>query len=106
MQNLVLAIRKWVTHSAVVSTRFSVGEPRTEGGVDITAAGYDVLNRLHELGAGRLLQEVAVCTGGERLANVARVVLHREDEDSCAGRCGDQVGNGRNPTTSRHDDVE
>jgi hypothetical protein len=48
--------------------------------VDVAPAGCHLAHRLHELGVGRLLEHVIGGAGRECLADVTRVVLHREDE--------------------------
>ena len=48
--------------------------------VHVAAAAGDLADRGDDLGVGRLLEHVAARADGERLADVARVVLHREHE--------------------------
>ena len=71
----------------------------------VAPARRDLAHRLHDLGVGRLLQHVAARAGGERLADVRRIVLHREHQHPPL-RCLDHVGAGFETRAPRHDDVE
>ena len=84
-QHLVLALRERIRLRALMRLGVERRKPRSQRGMDVLAAGRNLLDRLHEVGAGRLLHEVAAGTRGECLPDVPRVVLHREDEDAGLG---------------------
>ncbi len=74
--------------------------------MDVATAGGNFADRLHELGVGCFLQQVAVRAGAKRLADIGRVVLHREHEHFRVGSgCGD-LGQCFDPVSPRHDNVE
>ena len=58
-----------------------------------------------DLGVGRLLEHVAARAGLERLADVARVVLHREHEHLRVGHGLQERGHALDPALAGHDDV-
>ncbi len=74
--------------------------------MDVAAAAGDLADSRDDLDVGRLLEHVAARAGGERLADVARVVLHREDEDLRLGPLScSSVGITSRPSAVRHHDV-
>ena len=83
--------------------RLGVGgdQPRAELGVDVAAAAGDLADRRDDLGVRRLLEHVAARAGRERLADVARVVLHREHEHLRVGLLVQQLsGSASSPLCS------
>ena len=79
-QHLALAVGERVAPRLGGALGLGCDQARAERRVDVAAAAGDLAHRRDELGVGRLLQHVAGRAGSERLAHVARVVLHREDE--------------------------
>ena len=73
--------------------------------MNVTAATGDLPDRRDDLDVGGLLQDVAACAGRERLADVARVVLHREDEDLRLGALVEQRRDRVEAVSVGHDDV-
>ena len=71
----------------------------------VAPTSCDLSHRLDELRVGRLLEHVAARACGERLANVRRIVLHREHQHPSLRRL-DDLGAGLEPGAPRHDDVE
>src|SRR3954463_9598316 len=61
--------------------RLGGDEAGPELGMHVAPAGGDLAHRLHDLVVGGLLEDVAAGAGGERLAHVLRVVLHRKHAD-------------------------
>ena len=94
---------------SAVLARLRVGlggdEPGAERGVDVPPAGRDLAHGRDDLGVRRLLQHVAGRAGGEGLAHVARVVLHREDEHLRVGRLLEHERHALDPALAGHDDV-
>ena len=74
--------------------------------MDVAPAGGDLADGGDELRVRGLLQQVAVRAGAERLADVARVVLHREHEDPRLRRSLQDLRRCVEPAPARHDDVE
>ena len=75
MQNDFCAKGGWVDHLGVdVTPDRAPIEPGAELVVDVVAAPRHLANRREELLVGRLLQDVALCAGRERVPHVARVV--------------------------------
>ena len=79
-QHLPLAVRERILLGAAALLGLGRDEPRTQRRMDVAAAAGDLPDRGDELGVGRLLQHVAARAGRERLADVARIVLHREHQ--------------------------
>ena len=75
-------------------------DPRAERRVDVAPAAGDLAHRGDDLGVGRLLEDVAARARRERLADVARVVLHREDEHLRVRRLLEHVGGRLDPALS------
>ena len=75
-QHLALAVRERILLREL--RRLGVGghQPSAELGIDVAAAARDLANRGHDLVVGRLLEDVAAGARRERLAHVARLVLH------------------------------
>ena len=73
--------------------------------MDVAPAAGHLAHSRDEVGVGGLLEDVAGGAGGEGLAHVVRVVLHREDQYLCFG--GRRAGrrDGLDAALPRHDDV-
>ena len=77
---------------------------RAEGGMHVApAAGH--LAHSSDDGVGSLLEDVAGGAGGEGLAHVVRIVLHREDQDLGLGGVLKNLWSRLDAALSRHDDV-
>jgi GNAT superfamily N-acetyltransferase len=79
-QDLALAVRQRVLLRAPRRLRLSGDEAGAELRVDVAAALRDLANRRDDLGVGGLLEDVAARSGGERRADVLRVVLGLEQK--------------------------
>ena len=71
----------------------------------VAAAAGDVADRGDDVGVDGLLEDVAGGAGVERLADVARVVLHREDQHLRLGRVVQHVRDRLDARLPGHDDV-
>ena len=74
--------------------------------MDVALAGRDRPDGVHDLGVGGLLEHVAARAGVERLAQVARVVLHREHEHLCLRSVLPQRRDDLDPALAGHHDVQ
>ena len=72
----------------------------------VALAARDDAHGADDLGVRRLLQHVAARAGLEGCSHIARVVLHREDEDLHARDGLQQLGRRLDPGLARHDDVQ
>ena len=99
--HLALAVRERVGFLARPRLGLGGDEPRAERRVDVAPAGGDLAHGRDDLGVRRLLQDVARRAGGERLAHVARVVLHREDEHLRVGRLLEHERHALDPALAR-----
>ena len=104
-QHLALPVGERVARSPPGRVDLRLREPGAERRMHVAPTRSDLAHRLHDLGVGRLLQHVAARAGGERLANVRRIVLHREHQHASLG-CIDHLGAGFETRAPRHDDVE
>src|SRR5436305_1587713 len=105
-QHLALAVRERIRLRLL--RRLDVGghQPRAELGIDVAAAARDLANRGHDLVVGRLLEDVAAGARRERLAHVARFVLHGEDEHLRVWVLVLELGKGFQAGLLGHDEVE
>ena len=105
-QDLPLAVRERIRLGKL--RRLGVGrhQPRTEFGVHVPAAARDLANRRHDLGVRCLLQDVAAGARRKGLADIARLVLHREDEHLSIRVLVLELRERLQAGLVRHDDVE
>ena len=105
-QHLALALRERILLRAPPLLGVGGEEPRAEAGMHVPLARRDRADRADDLGVGGLLQHVAARTRVERLAHVARVVLHREHEHLRVGHRLQQRRHALDPALARHHHVE
>jgi peroxiredoxin Q/BCP len=105
-QHLSLTVGERIGLGACLCLGLCGGEPRAERRVDVASSARDVAHRLDELVVRGLLEQVAGGAGREGLAHVARVVLHRENEDLRLRRRLEDVRRRVETASARHDDVE
>ena len=104
-QHVPLALRQRVALDAEALLRLGRDQPRSERRIDMSASACHLANRRDDFGVGRLLQHVAGRAGGERLAHVARIVLHREHEHLRLGPLPEQRSRRLDPVQAGHQQV-
>src|SRR6185437_468166 len=103
--DLALALRERVGLDALLLLGLRGDEARAERRVDVPPAAGDLVDGGYDLGVGRFLEHVAGRSRGERLADVARVVLHGEHEHARLGSLPQDEGDAFDPALARHDPV-
>src|SRR6478672_8902830 len=104
-QDLALAVGERVLFGAPALVRFRLDEPGAELGVHVAPPAGHFPDRRDQLGVGGLLEDIAARAGLERLAHVARVMLHREDEYLRLRELVKDLWNDFDPALVRHHHV-
>ncbi len=104
-QDLTLAVRERVLVGALLGVGVGREQSRAELGAHVAAALRHLTDGRDYLGVGGLLEHVPGRPGGERLANVARVVLHGEQEHLHVGALVDESRQSLEPGLVRHHDI-
>ena len=102
----MLAPGKRVVGGLALGGGLGRGETRAEERVEIPAPVGDDVDRLDELRAGRILEDVAARARGECTTHVHGVLLHREHERLRRGSGAKDVGQRVDPASPGHHDVE
>ena len=100
-EHLALALRERVLVGPPLRLGVGGDQPRAELGMDVSPARGDLADRRDDLRVGGLLQHVPARADRERLADVPRVVLHREDEDLQLGLLVEQLRYSFEPALAR-----
>src|SRR4051812_42055364 len=85
-QDLALAVGQRIRLGRGLLRRLGGDEPGAERRMDVAAAARHLADRRDDLLVRGLLEDVAARAGPERLADVAGIVLHRQDEHLRVGR--------------------